>query len=416
MDPVLRKNFSYLFALQTVNYLVPLALLPYLTRVLGAENFGKIAFAQAFVTYFVLITDFGFNISATQSVVRAKENKQELSKVFWSTIFSKLLLAGISLILFIILLLSVSRFRELASLLVIAFTGVFSAILFPVWFFQGTERMSYITWFNAVPRILILVLTFWLVKHQNDFQLALLIQAAAMLIAAVFCALFIYQQGLVEFYRPNLTDLKQTVKDGWEIFASGVATNIYTTTNTVILGLVSTHAAVGIFAASEKIIRAIITLFSSISQVTFPRINSYYQSSIEHVLHFAGKILRYSFFATLAIGITLLIFAPQIVGLLFGLPQYQETITVLRISSFIPLFAICNGILAINLLVTLGLKKQLLKIVVASGLFSLALIFPAAMLYQVNGVAFVALSTEIIVTALLLLTFNRHQIELKLWK
>lgn len=416
MDSVLKKNFSYLFALQIVNYLVPLALLPYLTRVLGSENFGKIAFAQAFVTYFILLTDFGFNITATQAVVRVNENRQELSKVFWSTTFSKLLLAGISLVPFIILLLTVNKFRELAPLLLLAFTGVFSTILFPVWFFQGVEKMAYITWFNAIPRILILVATFLLVKEQTDFQLALLIQVTATLVASIACAVFIYKKGLIGFYSPKLSDLKQTIKEGREIFASAVATNFYTTTNTVVLGLFSTHAAVGIFAASEKIIRSIIPLFASVSQVTFPRINSYYLSSREEALHFGRKVMRYSFFATLLIGLTLLIFAPQLVALLFGLPQYQETIAVLRISSFVPLFAVCNGILVINLMVTFGLKKQILWIVGAGGLFSMALVFPVAICFQVNGIAFLALATEMVVTGLLLLTFHHHKIELRLWR
>jgi O-antigen/teichoic acid export membrane protein len=416
MDAVLRKNFSYLFALQSINYLVPLALLPYLTRVLGSENFGKIAFAQAFVTYFILLTDFGFNLSATQEVVKVKDNKLELSKVFWSTTFSKLILGGVSLILFTIMLLTVPKFRELATLFVLAFTGVISTILFPVWFFQGVEKMAYITWFNSAPKILVLLFTFLMVREQTDFQLALLIQVTATLISSLICAIFIYKLRLIQYYRPKLTDLRQTVKESWEIFASGVATNIYTTTNTVVLGLFSTHSTVGIFAASEKIIRSIIPLFASVSQVTFPRINSYYQISKEQALHFGRKILLYSFFPTLAIGISLLVFAPQIVGLLFGLPQYQETITVLRISSFIPLFSICNGILAVNLLVTFGLKKKLLWILPVGGLFSLATVFPAVILFQVNGVAFVALATEIIISGLLLLTFKHYKIELNLWR
>jgi O-antigen/teichoic acid export membrane protein len=416
MDVVLKKNFSYLFGLQTINYIVPLALLPYLTRVLGSENFGKIAFAQAFVTYFILLTDFGFNLSATQEVVRVNGNKPELSKVFWSTTYSKLILGGFSLVLFSILLLTVPKFRELATLFLLAFTGVISTILLPVWFFQGIEKMAYITWFNAVPKILVLVLTFLLVKMQADFQLALLIQVTATLLSSVISAVFIYKLKLIDYYQPKLSDLRNTVKESWEIFASGVATNIYTTTNTVVLGLISTHSAVGIFAASEKIIRSIIPLFASVSQVTFPRINNYYKISPQRALRFGNKVLAYSFFTTFAIGIGLLIFAPQIVRLLFGLPQYQETITIMRISSFVPLFAICNGILAVNLLVTFGLKRKLLLILPVGGLFSLLSVFPAVILFQANGVAIVALSTEIIITSLLLLTFKRHKIELKLWK
>lgn len=416
MDQVLRKNFSWLIALQAVNYLVPLALLPYLTRVLGSENFGKIAFAQAFASYFILLTDFGFNVSATQSVVRTRDNKQELSKVFWSTTFSKLLLGGISLLVFVVLLLTVTRFKDLAMLFALAFTGVLSTILFPLWFFQGMEKMGYLTWFNGLPKIFLLVLTFLVVKRPDDFRIALSIQVTTNLLAAIVCSLIIYKQNLVDFHRPKLNELYQTTKEGWAIFASGIATNIYTTTNTVVLGLFSTNATVGIFAASEKIIRSLIPLFSSVTQVTFPRINSYYQTSQQHALNFGKKVLHYTFFVTLLAGLLLLFFAPQLVSLLFGLPQYQDTITVLRISSFVPHFAVFNGMLAINLLITFGLKKHLPVILGSGGLFSLLLVVPAVLLFQANGVALLALSTEILITCLLLWTLHRHHIELKIWK
>ena len=55
----LKKNFIYLFVLQNANYIIPLILLPFLTQTLGAANYGKLAFAQAFIAYFVLFTDFG---------------------------------------------------------------------------------------------------------------------------------------------------------------------------------------------------------------------------------------------------------------------------------------------------------------------------------------------------------------------
>lgn len=414
MDSILKKNFTYLFLIQNINYIVPLLLLPYLTRILGAENFGKITFAQAFVTYFILLTDFGFNTSSTQEIVRVRNDKAALSKVFWSTTATKLVFACLSFVVFGALLLVVPKLQQLNSLLLIAFIGVLSTILFPVWLFQGLEKMSYITWFNAIPRILILVCTFVYVRQKSDFQLALLIQVIGTLLSAIACTVLIFTQRLVKFYSPCRADIRLTVKEGWHIFASGMATNIYTTTNTVVLGFLSTNATVGIFSASEKIIRAIISLFSSVSQVTFPRINTYYQASKEHALHFGSKVLRYALVSTFAIGLFLLIFAPLIVRLLFGVPQFAETITILRISSFVPLFSICNGILAVNLLITFGLKRYLLRIVGAGGLFSMLLIVPAVWWYHAEGVAVVALLTEILITGLLLYTFNLHQIKIKL--
>ena len=64
----LASNIASLFTVQAANYLIPLLTLPYLVRILGPREFGLIAFAQAFSQYFVILTDYGFNLSATREV------------------------------------------------------------------------------------------------------------------------------------------------------------------------------------------------------------------------------------------------------------------------------------------------------------------------------------------------------------
>ena len=287
-----------------------------------------------------------------------------------------------------------------------------SSILFPVWLFQGLEKMSYITLFYVIPKILVLVCTILLVKLKSDYLLALFIQTVGTLLSALACTIIIFSQKVVKFYLPSISDIRSAVVEGWHIFASSVATNIYTTTNTVVLGFIANDSAVGIFSASEKIIRAIISLLSSVSQVTFPRINDYFHRSKEQALAFGLKILRITVIVTSITGVLIFISAPLIVKLLFGIPQYSETITILRISSFIPLFSICNGILAVNLLITFGLKRYLLRIVGVGGIFSLILIVPAVILFQARGVAVVATLTEILITILLFYVFRKHQIRI----
>lgn len=413
MDPILKKNFSYLFLLQNINYLIPLLLLPYLTRTLGADNFGKITFSQAFVTYFILLTDFGFNTSSTQEIVRVREDKRALSKVFWSTTFTKIFFAVISFIVFAILISVIPKLQQMTQLLLIAFSAVISTVLFPVWLFQGLEKMSLITWLNVAPRILVLICTFIFVQQKSDYAIALSIQAIGTFLSAIACTFLIFKQKTVIFYLPRLADIQFTIAEGWHIFASSVATNIYTTTNTVVLGFLSSNATVGIFSASEKIIRAIISIFASISQVTFPRINSYYHESKVRALNFGSKVFRYAAFATFVIGVLLLLFAPLIVKVLFGFSQYAETVNILRISSFIPFFAICNNILAINLFITFGLKRYLVKIIGTGGVFSLLLIVPAVIFYQARGVALLATLTEMLITVLLIVVMRKHHIKLQ---
>jgi PST family polysaccharide transporter len=50
-------------------------MLLYLVRVLEPEKFGLIAFSQVFVGYFMILTDYGFNLSATRDTSINRENK-----------------------------------------------------------------------------------------------------------------------------------------------------------------------------------------------------------------------------------------------------------------------------------------------------------------------------------------------------
>src|SRR5579863_647321 len=74
-------NVTSLSGLQLVTYLFPIIILHYLFRVIGPERFGLISFAQAFVQYFMILTDYGFSVSATKEISLCHENNIKVCNV-----------------------------------------------------------------------------------------------------------------------------------------------------------------------------------------------------------------------------------------------------------------------------------------------------------------------------------------------
>ena len=89
----LKANVASLFLVQLANYAMPLITLPWLTRTLGPDGFGRLSFCTAINAYLVLLCDFGFNLSATRDIAVHSHDKLERSRIFWTTLTAKASLA-----------------------------------------------------------------------------------------------------------------------------------------------------------------------------------------------------------------------------------------------------------------------------------------------------------------------------------
>ncbi len=141
----LLENVISLYLLQGLNYLIPMAVLPYLIRVLGLETFGLVVFSQAFAQYFVILTDYGFNFSATRYIAKHRASIKDVNAMFWQIYILKLIFLLLGIFVLVALVHFVPRLHRNYPYLLWAYLAVLGNVLFPQWYFQGIEKMRYIS-------------------------------------------------------------------------------------------------------------------------------------------------------------------------------------------------------------------------------------------------------------------------------
>src|SRR4051812_23572892 len=133
------SNFFYLSLLQVANAVLPFLIIPHLVQVIGFDKVGIVFMAQALMTYLTIITDYGFNSTATKFISVNRDSKIKLEFIYNAVISTKLFLIGIAFTILLPLVYLVPIFSQEKMLFLFSFSIVLGNTFFPVWFFQGIE-------------------------------------------------------------------------------------------------------------------------------------------------------------------------------------------------------------------------------------------------------------------------------------
>ncbi|MEF3281017.1 MAG: flippase [Elusimicrobiota bacterium] len=403
---VLVSNFFYLSILQAINYLLPLVTFPYLVRVLGVEYFGLLSFAGATVAYFNIITDYGFNLTATREISIHRDDKSKLSEIFSSVMIIKFALMCISFLLLGILIYSFEKFRKDAMIYFLIFGGVIGQVLFPVWFFQGIERMKYITYINLLSRLIFTVAIFIFVKKKDDYYMVPILGGLGGIVGGVYALYFIRRYFGIEFAFQKIDTLKYYLREATQIFISNVAISLYTVSTTFILGLFTNNTIVGYYAAADKIIHAFKVLMVPLSQTLYPFMSSKFHNDPQRAFRVIRKLAKVIFAFTFLISMFILLYSKTIIYLFLG-NQFKDSIILLQIMSFLPMIVALSNLYAVQGLFALRRQEIVNNFLLKISLFHIMHIFITTYYFEAIGASISVVLTEILVTVFSMLKFNQ---------
>lgn len=151
-------------------------------RVLGADNIGKYSYASAMVTYFTLLAALGSTIYGQRKIAYYRDNKEEMSQVFWNTFFLPLRYE----FNFIHLIFYICNFFEGLNLINIIIALSILNVTFDIsWFYQGIEDFKSVVIRNLIVRIICLSGIFIFIKTANDTWKYVLILMLAQILGSL---------------------------------------------------------------------------------------------------------------------------------------------------------------------------------------------------------------------------------------
>ena len=393
----LASNIISLYVLQGLNYLIPLIVLPYLVRTLGMEEYGLVAFSQAFAQYFAVFTDYGFNFSATRSIAQSREDSRAIRNTVLQVFLLKIALMLIGLILLAIIAVLVPRIRQNLWYFLLAFIAVVGNVLFPLWYFQGIERMQYISTYTATAKIISTIFLFILVRGPDDGLWAIGILSTGTLIAGIMGAVTVLYEVGLGFELPSWQSLRETLAEGWHVFIATASISLYTNTNVFLVGLLAGNTQAGYFSAADKLIRAMSGALGPITQAIYPRISALAAESRTMALSLASKSLYWMSASSLLLSFAVFALAKFITTILFG-ANGAAIVPVIHWIAAIPFFIAVSSVLGIQTMLTFGLDRQFGRILLFSGLFNIAAGVPLIHFIGAQGAGISVLLTEALVT------------------
>jgi O-antigen/teichoic acid export membrane protein len=406
------KNVFSLLVVQISNYVFPFLTVPIVSRIIGPDKLGVINWAAAFMAYFTILINFGFDLSATRAIASQRDNLQERNRIFNEVVSAKVLLFALSVICFIGSLFLFPQLRNEKQVAIYSFILCFSWVITPNWLYQGMQELSRIAIFNLVTKVIFTVVILLVIRQKEDYVWQPLAISIAQIAVGVYSFLFAVKRYNLTV---RLTKLKPVLRLLWSeriIFFSMVVVNLYTTTNIVLLGFMQNNEQVGYYTAGWRLIMIVQQMIAiPLSQALFPFIGAAFAEDKEKGLNVVKQLVPIVTVLTGIASLLLFIFGEVAIRVIYG-DKFLPSVMVFRVLAFVPMIITWSNLLGIQTMLHLKMDKLFFRVTAAGAIISVLLNLLLVRRYGYMGTAWCWLLSEFFITVSMYIVLSRKGIKM----
>lgn len=381
-----------------MSVLFPLITFPYASRVLGAAGIGKVNYASSIISYFSLFAALGISTYAVREGSRIRDDKERFNKFAKEMLNINLMTTFLSYICLVIFL-CLPVLSNYKNLLIIFSVGIVFTTIGMEWLFIIKEEYAYITKRAILFQFVSLALLFLLVRSKEDYVW----YASLTVISSGGSAIlnFFYSRKFVDWRKKYYCEYRKHIKPILLIFGTSLASSIYMTMDTTMLGAMKGDTSTGIYTAAVKINSVINTLLNTISATILPRVSYYIGNGLKNEYRELMKVsadILFMIAMPIAVG---MICTSDILIVLFSGAEFISGSFAAKILSVKLVVGAVNRILAYQICIPYKKDKEVLISTVAGAVFNLLANVILINFFDVSGAAIATLCSELIVFCVL---------------
>lgn len=389
------KNFIALGFVQVANSLVPLLIYPYLIRIVGIEKFGIITIANNILFYFLVLTDFGFNLSAPKYISQNNYSNVLISRKFSVVIVTKFLLFLISILFMLFLFFFNDSFRKEIRLYTFGLSYILAHVLMMFWFFQGVQQMFYITLSNLISKCIYICSILVFINSTSDYQYIIGLQGISNLIGSFYGIYLIFKLYKIKIFVPSLLQIKQELYSNYNYFISHSSTIIINNSSLLIVSwLITDNTQINYFAVCEKIVFGFLILYNVFTQVTYPVLCQYSKNN-EQYLAYLTKMTIFLWGTMLLVVFVCQYFSHEILCYFIGSAPTLQLKLMFKTLSWV-ILAVSLNYPTHQSLLALGLGRYQSKIYLSLSLLYVFICCLAASYLGINAVIFSFIGVQVL--------------------
>ena len=403
------KNFFNLIINQSVNIFVALLATRVLFSTLGEAQYGLVNLALSVVLLSSVTVRYGYHLNGPKRIALFRDELVKKQALINEIITTRVIIAvGVAIILFCMTYFF-GFFKSYATFLYYSLVLLFGQALFPMFYFQGNDKISGVTLVNTFAKGAYLLLIILFVKTPKDgVYVNFLLGVTSILVYIVFwCS--IYKKEKIKWVWSRVNNIKKRLFENFHFFISTIAGHVSIHGGLIILANFVNNTVLGEFALAEKVALLMRMVPVFFTQAILQKATIFFEKDKTQFNSYVNKIFIIGLLITFGMGLIAIILSKWIIFLLAGSHViYSETI--LKILAFIPFLSMLNFKNMIKILVEE--KKQLLtKATWITAIVMLILATIGSYYYGGYGLSIALVFTEILsfIVYSILLVKNKHE-------